>query len=173
MRTDYMLQQEVERVLMLLMPENRLVMRVVLHTGLRISDVLNLRTDQLAPRFWVRESKTGKAKMVGLPGPLLDDIRAQAGPVWAFPGVKKGSHRTRQAVWADIKRAARACRLPQNIGTHSGRKVYAVELLQKYGDMDRVRRALNHRYESVTMIYAMADHLLMQKFKRRGGARGA
>lgn len=158
---------------MLLMPANRLVMRVVLHTGLRISDVLNLKTEQLASRFWVRESKTGKAKMVGIPAPLLEDIRAQAGPVWAFPGAKKGSHRTRQTVWADIKRAARACRLPQNIGTHSGRKVYAVELLQKYGDMEKVRRALNHRYESVTMIYAMADHLLAQKFKRRGGSRGA
>lgn len=173
MRTEYLLQNEVERVLMLLMPANRLVMRVVLHTGLRISDVLALKTGQLGPRFWVRESKTGKAKMVGLPAPLLEDIKAQAGPVWAFPGAKKGSHRTRQAVWADIKRAARACRLPQNIGTHSGRKYYAVELMKKYGELEKVRRALNHRYESVTMIYAMADHLLKQKYKRRGGARGA
>lgn len=173
MRTEYLLQNEVERVLALLMPANRLVMRVVLHTGLRVSDVLTLKTEQLAPRFWVRESKTGKSKMVGLPAPLLEDIRAQAGPVWAFPGMKKGTHRTRQTVWADIKRAARACRLPQNIGTHSGRKVYAVELMRKYGEIEKVRRALNHRYESVTMIYAMADQLLKQKYKRRGGARGA
>ncbi len=173
MRTEYMLQNEVERVLMLLMPANRLVMRVVLHTGLRISDALTLKTEQLAPRFWVKEAKTGKSKLVGLPAPLLEDIKAQAGPVWAFPGQTKGKHRTRQAVWADIKRAARACRLPQNIGTHSGRKVYAVELMHKYGEIERVRRALNHRYESVTMIYAMADHLLQQKFKRRGGRRGA
>ena len=43
MKTEYLLHREVEQVLQLLTPENRLVMRVCLHTGLRISDVLALR----------------------------------------------------------------------------------------------------------------------------------
>lgn len=167
MRTEYLLEKEVDRVLSLLMPANRLVMRVVLHTGLRISDVLELKTEQLSRRFWIHEKKTGKARMVGLPADLLNDIMEQAGPDWAFPGQSPGKHRTRQAVWADIKRAARACRLPQNIGTHSGRKVYAVELMKKYGDIEVVRKRLNHRYESVTKIYAMADMFLEQKYRYR------
>lgn len=156
------------------MPENRLAVRVSLHTGLRISDVLCLKPEQLKPQFWVIESKTGKRKRVNLPGPLLEDLQHNSGKYWVFPGRNDPKkHRTRQAVWHDIKRAAAAFRLPQNVGTHSARKVYAVELLKKYGDLDRVRRALNHakRYPSTTLIYATADALLEAKYTRRGKKR--
>lgn len=157
MTTEYLLQREVELVLAALMPGNRLAMRVALHTGLRIGDVLALRTAQIKPRFWITEQKTGKRRCVGLPEDLRAEVLAQAGEVWAFPGRKPGKHRTRQAVWKDIKRAAKAFRLPVNAGTHSARKVYAVELMREYGDIKRVARNLNHSHEGTTMIYALAD----------------
>lgn len=172
LKTEYLLNREVDLVLSTLTPGNALALRAALHTGLRISDVLSIKTDKLAPRFWVTESKTGKRRQVGLPEPLLSDIKKQAGPVWAFPGRKPGKARTRQAVWKDVKRAARALRLPQNIGPHSARKVYAVELMQKYGDIERVRRALNHSGHAVTMIYALADRQLESKYRRRRSAAG-
>jgi site-specific recombinase XerD len=118
--------------------------------------------------MWVKESKTGKKKQVGLPGELLERVQAQAGEVWAFPSrTDPSKHRCRQAVWADVKRAAKAFRLPQNVGTHSMRKVYAVELMAKYGDIEKVRRALNHDSETTTMIYAMADKLLEARMARK------
>lgn len=172
MKTEYLLQREVDQVLSLLTQKNRLVMRTVLHTGLRVGDVLALESRQLAPHFWVTESKTGKRRQVGLPEPLLSDLKKQAGQRWVFPGRSPEKHHTRQAVWRDVKRAAQALRLPQNVGPHSARKVYAVELMAKYGDIDRVRRALNHSSESVTQIYAMADHLLESKNRRRRAAAG-
>lgn len=168
MKTEYLLEREVERVLAALMPSNRLVIRVCLHTGLRIGDVLALRTEQLSSRIWVTEAKTGKRKQVGLPGPLLDDLKAHAGPVYVFPSrCNPNAHRTRQTVWKDVKRAARAFRLPQNVGPHSFRKVYAVDLLHRYGDIERVRRALNHSSDALTMIYALADSNLRAKYNRR------
>ena len=172
MKTEYLLNREVDGVLATLMPANALVMRVALHTGLRVSDVLSLKTDQLAPRFWVTESKTGKRRQIGLPEPLLSDLKKCAGDPWVFPGKKPTAHRTRQAVWKDVKRAAAALRLPQNAAPHSARKVYAVELMQKYGDIERVRRALNHSSESVTLIYALADKQLENKYRRRRAAPG-
>ena len=71
MKTEYLLHREVEHVLAALMPVNRVVMRVCIHTGLRVGDVLALRTDQIAPRFWVTEQKTKKRRIVGLPSDLL------------------------------------------------------------------------------------------------------
>ena len=167
MRTEYMVQKEVELVLDLLTYENRLVMRVLLHTGLRIGDALQLRPQQLKPNFWITEQKTGKRRQVGLPEPLLADLRESADGEWVFPGSKPGKHRTRQAVWKDVKRAAAACRLTVNAAPHSARKVYAVDLLRKYGDIERVRRALNHGGIEVTLIYAMADKRLNAKGRRR------
>ena len=167
-----MLEKEVEQVLDLLTYENRLVLRVLLHTGLRIGDVLQLKPDQLKPNFWITEQKTGKRRQVGLPEPLLADLRDSADGEWVFPGQRPGKHRTRQAVWKDVKRAAAAARLTVNAAPHSCRKVYAVKLLERYGDIDRVRRALNHGGFEVTLIYAMADKRLTAKGRRRRAAPG-
>lgn len=142
-------------------------MRVILHTGLRISDVLRLRPEDLQQRRWITEQKTGKRRLVGFPADLLCDLRKECGKYWVFPGKNPKKHRTRQAVWFDVKRAAMLFRLPQNAGTHSARKVYAVELLKKYGDIESVQRVLRHKYPSTTMIYALADQLLEQKYKKK------
>lgn len=167
MTTEYLYRQEVERVLSALMPQNQLIVKVMLQTGMRLSDALNLRSEGLSTSGWYTESKTGKKRRYGLPRPLLEAVQEQAGPEWAFPGRKKGTHKTRQAVWKDIKRAAVAFRLPQNVGAHSFRKVYAVRLLEKYGKIERVQKSLNHASGSVTAIYAMADVLLDRKMKER------
>lgn len=165
--TEYLYQREVDRVLAALMPQNQLIVRVMLQTGMRLSDALRMPSEGLVGSGWYTEGKTGKRRRYGLPRPLLEAIRAQAGPVWAFPGRKPGTHKTRQAVWADIKRASRAFRLKQNVGAHSMRKVYAVRLMAKYGDLEKVRRNLNHSSSSITAIYAMADLLLERKRKGR------
>ena len=167
MRVEYLLEREVDQILSMLTEKNALIMRVAIHTGLRISDVLSLRTDNLRSHFWVTEQKTGKRRQVGLPDPLLSDIRNQAGKEWAFESPKTGRPQTRQAVWKDVKRASKALRLAQNVGPHSARKVFAVELMEKYGDLERVKRALNHSSDTVTMLYALADKQLVSKKKRR------
>lgn len=167
MKTEYLLEKEVDQVLSALTPQNRLIMRTALTTGLRISDVLELTPDKLKKNAWVTEKKTGKRRQIGLPEPLLSDLRKQTGKLWVFPGARPGKHKTRQAVWKDVKRAAKAFRLEVNVGPHSARKVYAVELLKRYGDIERVQRALNHESVTVTLIYAMADKLLEAKNRRR------
>ena len=106
MKTEYLLQREVDLVLAALTETNRLVMRTALHTGLRVGDVLQLQPWQLRPHFWVTEDKTGKRRQVGLPEPLLSDLRNHAGEHWVFPGRNPRKHHTRQAVWKDVKRAA-------------------------------------------------------------------
>lgn len=172
MRTEKLIDREVGRILAALTPSNALVCEVSLHTGLRVSDVLALRTDQLKPRFWVTESKTKKRKQVGLPAALLEDIRAQAGAVWAFPGRDPEKHRTRQAVWSDVKRAAALYRLPQNVGVHSFRKTYAADVMAAYGDLGKVQRMMNHSSPLCTMIYLLgAKAVLDGSAQRRRPAR--
>lgn len=191
-RVDYLYQRQLDRVLGLLMPSNSLVVRVQLHTGLRVGDVLRL-TFPLRQQQWITEGKTGKRRHIGLPQQLIDAIAADAAqyfpnrmqhyiweapprgvaPLWAFPSPRNWRvHRTRQAIWKDIKRAARACRLPQNVGTHSARKVYAVGVLRRSGgDLEAVQRALNHSDAGITMIYAMADKMLAERQQQRPGER--
>lgn len=168
-KTQFLIEDRLRLVLLSLSPDNRRVCEVMLHTGLRVGDVLALRTDQLKRQFGITEQKTRKRRRVGLPDALIEEIKAAAGgSPWAFPSPRDPSKpRTRQAVWKDIKRAQKAFRLPVNLGTHSMRKVYAVELMSKYGDLARVQRALLHENAATTALYALADQLTQRDIDAR------
>lgn len=169
LKTEYILNESMERVLGILTPSNRLVMRVALHTGLRVGDILQLQPHQLRRQFYVTEQKTGKRRRVNLTDDLIQELLAHSGKTWVFPHrLDPARHRTRQAVWADVKRAAVAYRLPANVAPHTARKMYAVDLLERYGDIERVRRALNHSSSSVTVLYACADKLVRQGRRKKG-----
>lgn len=147
-----------------LTPQNRLALEISMATGLRISDVLNLRTEALRSskdrRISVRELKTGKTRRVFLSLELYRRALALAGKVFIFENrLDWRKPRTRQAVYKDLKRVAKIFRLKENIAPHSARKTWAVEEYHKDRDLKRVQRLLNHSDEAVTMIYALADQL--------------
>lgn len=166
MKSDYIRHQELLHILSLLTEPNRLACEISLYTGLRIGDVLSLKADRVKEKFTIREEKTGKRRVVRLSRDLLDRCHREAGRVWVFEGrLDPYAHRTRQAVYRDIKRAAAAYRLPGRlqISPHSCRKVYAVRAIQQGASLAKVQQLLNHSDEAVTMLYAMADRLTARK----------
>lgn len=140
----------------LLTPTNALIVETMLRTGLRVSDVLGIRTAQLKPRFTVSESKTGKRRRVSIGRKWCEVLQSQAGACYVFEHAKDPTkHRTRQAVWHDVKRAAKAMRLPQNVAPHSARKSYAVDEYRKSGSISKVCERLNHDRIETTVLYLL------------------
>ena len=148
--------------------ENRLAITVSLLTGLRIGDVLNLRSrDLLRDRITITEEKTLKRRTIRVPDKLRDELQGIAGKIYVFENrLSARKHRTRQAVYKDIKRAAKAFRIKRNISCHTARKIYAVSEYKKDFSVARVKKLLNHSNEAVTMIYAIADELTERKTTR-------
>lgn len=161
MRSDFVEKDILGHILFALTEQNRLACRVALETGLRIDDVLSLPSEVLKREtFTVCESKTGKKKRCRLSAALRRDLRHVAGKKYIFPHrIDPERHRTRQAVYSDIKRAARLFRVKKNVTPHSMRKAYAVDLMRRYGDITKVAEALNHDkdFMQTTMLYALAD----------------
>lgn len=173
-RTDFIERAELEHILAALMPPNRLALEVAMATGLRIGDVLGIRTAQLVNtkdrRVTVCERKTGKGRRVTLPRPLYDRLLRQSGRLYVFSHRSDWRRpRTRQAVWKDLKRASRLFRCRVNLAPHSVRKVWAVCEYRKDGSLGRVRKLLNHSSYAVTALYAMADELTARKHRKRTG----
>lgn len=152
---------EFEHILAALTPPNRLACELSACTGLRISDVLNLRSERLQERMSVRELKTGKTRLIRVPKALLDRLIAQKGKIFVFEGrLDYRKPRTRQSVYKDLCRAAKLFRVTEtHLSPHSARKIYAVSEYRRTGSLKRVQELLNHEDEAVTMIYAMADQL--------------
>lgn len=163
MRSDFVERDILGHVLFALTESNKLACRVSLETGLRIDDVLELPVDVLRNKsFTVIEKKTGKKKTCRLSEALKRDLRRVCGKYYIFPHrYDEKRHRTRQAVYSDLKRAAKLFRVKDNITPHTMRKAYAVDLMRRYGDLKKVAEALNHdpKFQGTTMIYALADIL--------------
>lgn len=153
-------------VLRLLTPVNRLVVRVAAETGLRISDVLSLSVQQfyIANRnngyVTVLEKKTHKKRRVHLSVSLRRDllqIVSNYSPFLFCNRLDNNKPRTRQAVWKDLNRAAKALRFDGQISPHSIRKMAAMEKLQASGgDPFVVSKWLCHSDMAVTAVYLMA-----------------
>lgn len=164
MRTDAVSQAAARTVLAALTPTNRLIMRVALATGLRIGDVVALRATAVDKRrCTVREAKTGKTRRIYWPKDLWLDLRRWRGQEWLFPGrLDPGKHWTRQAVWRDVKRAAKAFRLPGNLAPHSARKAYAQQIAAHNGQ-EAARRKLGHADMATTLVYTLARTIDLDK----------
>lgn len=159
MRSDFIHKDVVGHVLYALTDANRLVCMVALETGLRVGDIVSLKTADLYKKSFVLiEQKTNKKRTIRLREGLRNELIKQAGKVYVFEHrTDPKKHRSRQAVYNDIKRAGKLFRIKQNISPHSLRKIYAVDLYHKTGSLDKVMQALNHNNDAVTMIYAIAD----------------
>lgn len=159
LRTDWVCHDDMAFVLRLLTPANALAIELALDTGLRIGDVLAIETDVLrkGQRISVLEHKTGKTKRVYIPKKLHTRLLMQAGVRFVFQHrTDPMRHRTRQAVWADVKRAAKALRIKSNVAPHSSRKVYAVQVYKEKG-LEACRQALNHSDVNTTLIYLLSE----------------
>lgn len=161
MRSAYISPEDFQKLASKLQPANLLAVRIAAQTGLRIDDVLALRIEKLKIRLTVTEKKTGNKRRVYIGKKLLKEIlkfigRRKKG--FVFPHrFKRGCHRTRQAVFKDIKNQARALKINTQISPHTFRKVYAVNLYKRTKNLATVQRILGHKKMETTLIYALAD----------------
>ena len=166
-------------ILAAMMPGNALAVEASLATGLRIDDVLSIHTDTVrrTTRPYIRDSKTGKSHRVYIPRELRERMLAQAGRVYVWEHRTDWTrHKTRQAVYKDMRHAAavweRNGKLGAHVSPHSARKCAAVRAYKR-GGLDAAAALLNHDpgHPLVTMLYALADHA-GGSARRSGGRRG-
>jgi hypothetical protein len=169
MKTEYLLNREMEHVLAALTPDNELVMRACLQTGLRVSDVHPTFCGSLNATEARLTSFQTACLVLGVPVPLRPG-KAQFDPLERFRMASTSSEVNPTILRLPVFDSVTQKRLPiwsLFKFSHSARKVYAVELMDKYGDIRKVQKVLKHRYESTTLMYAMADSLLQKRLKKR------
>lgn len=177
MQSEWVNDEVMDLILATMLPVNRLAVEVSLKTGLRISDVLSLKTAtvQRTARPYVRDSKTGKNHRIYLGTELRTRLLAQAGSIWVFEGrLDPKKHRTRQAVFKDMEQAVSVVKRAQHvesdkhISPHSARKCAAVRAYQK-GGLEAAQALLVHDEDHplVTLVYALSDKAPSSKRRRK------
>ena len=146
---------------------DRCMLKLMLNSGLRPSEVLNLTwrdVDLQTGKVLVREGKGKKDRQVWVAEETLDMMRQwrETTPVseYCFPTL--GGRRINDRVFrAMVKRRALKVGIEKDVHPHTLRHTYATELYRETKDIRMVQKALGHANLATTMIYThiVDDHM--------------
>mgnify|MGYP003450017602 FL=1 len=163
---------------------DRAMLEVRYATGLRVSELINLRQsevnlnqgvlrirgkgdrERLIPfgeesQRWIREFMTG---------PRLE-ILLERQSEYLFP-TRRGDRMTRQAFWHIIKRYAKKADIEARLSPHTLRHAFATHLLNHGADLRVVQMLLGHSDLSTTQIYTHVARERMKELHAQHHPRG-
>ena len=146
-------------------PKYALISRILLETGFRVSDVLNLKKRDVVhlerEKRQITERKTQKKRELKLSDKLREDLLEYASREklrttdFMFPSTRlnRSKHISRHQVFRVMKKAARDAGLEGVISPHSCRKTYARKKFVEHGDIFELQKDMRHTYVSTTLGY--------------------
>ena len=153
---------------------DRAMLEVLYATGLRVSELVNLRLDQLNLRQGVIRviGKGNKERLIPLGEESVDwlnryirDVRPEyfkgQPDATLFPS-NRGTPQTRQTFWHAIKRYAIVAGITKPMSPHVLRHAFATHLLNHGADLRVVQMLLGHSDISTTQIYT---HIAKERLK--------
>ena len=143
---------------------DQLILELALGTGLRVSELSNLKVEDLYLKkgqnsLLVRNGKGGKARVVQFGARLKQLVKQyleyrKSGSPYLFPSQRR-RRMTRCGLQQVFKRWARKAGLPRRYSIHSLRHTYAVRLYKASGyNLRLVQKQLGHSSVSTTQVYA-------------------
>ena len=164
---------------------DRAMLEMLYGSGLRVSELVNLRADQVdwEENFLRITGKGNKTRYVPLGGVAAKALRSYL--TYARSRLlrngrradvlflsNRGERLTRDRVRQIIKERARAAGLPENVYPHIMRHSFATHLLENGADLRVIQDMLGHASLSTTQIYTHVDQKrlvsLHQSFHPRG-----
>lgn len=146
MRTRALKPEELRRLKKHLVPRDALAVQIAHDTGLRVSDVLRIKSKDVKPKMAVTEKKTNKTRTVRLRKRTVSDAREYAlhGGVYLIDC-------NRSTIYRNIKKACKLLQF-QNVSMHSVRKTYAQGFCKRHG-IKATQEELQHENIYTTMGY--------------------
>jgi len=138
---------------------NRAMMSLMLHCGLRLSEVTNLRPSNInltKGKLRVESGKGNKDRDLAIPEyltDLLDSWRKKRPQGDYFFTTLKGEKLSSRYVQNMVKRYSQKAGITKNISPHSLRHTYATQYYRQTKDIETLRRILGHSDISTTTIY--------------------
>jgi integrase/recombinase XerD len=144
---------------------DRAILEVLYATGLRVSELIGLRVDDLDMQVGIVTcfGKGSKERLVPLGEIALSWVRrylAEVRPVMAGPRSRsvlflsrRGGHLSRMGLWGIVRRHAVTAGVERVLTPHVMRHSFATHLLEGGADLRAVQAMLGHADISTTQIY--------------------
>lgn len=140
--------------------KHRVLFAVIYDCGLRISEVINLKVEDMdfnRKLIHIRQSKHKKDRYVPI-SPLtirgLKQYLKTSNPkIWAFNGKVRGQPMSKQGIRHAFKAAVKRAGIEKQVCVHTLRHCYATHLLEMGLDIVSVKNQLGHAEIRTTMMY--------------------
>ena len=138
---------------------NKAMISLMLHCGLRVSEVINLRPGNInltKGKLRVENGKGNKDRDLAIPEyltDLFDSWRKKRPQSDFFFSTLKGKKLSIRYLQQMVKRYAKKAGLSKRISPHTLRHTYATQYYKQTKDIETLRRILGHSDISTTTIY--------------------
>ena len=138
---------------------NKTMMSLMLHCGLRLSEIINLRPGSInltKGKLRVESGKGSKDRDLAIPEyltDLFDSWRKKRPQSDFFFSTLKGKKLSIRYLQQMVKRYAQKAGLSKRISPHTLRHTYATQYYKQTKDIETLRRILGHSDISTTTIY--------------------
>jgi integrase/recombinase XerD len=163
---------------------DRAMLEVLYATGVRVSELINLKMSQINLNQGVLRivGKGDRERLIPLgdeaqdwikefvDGPRIE-ILLERQTDYLFP-TRRGDRMTRQAFWHIIKRYAKKAGVKKKLSPHTVRHAFATHLLNNGADLRVVQLLLGHSDVSTTQIYTHVARERMKELHSRHHPRG-
>lgn len=153
---------------------NYLFLKVLFDTGLRLSEITNLRIDNLNSEdsmIHVKKTKTDVDRYVVLSEQtktlLLDFINTQNIQNYIFTDFKVDKPLTTSAVECFISRLKKKLKLSENVTPHKWRHTFATKYIRSGGNLETLRLLMGHSNLNTTQKYMHLDKFDILKEYRK------
>ncbi len=150
-------------------PKHRLVLKLCYGMGLRVSEVVAIKMEDIDTQrmlVLIRRAKGKRDRYVPLPQSVLKELRNYYRKYqpedFLFEGQYGGAYAKRSAQ-AVFKTAMRKANIHKRVGIHSLRHSYATHLLEYGTDMAFIQKLLGHANIRTTGIYARVSETHLAK----------
>lgn len=150
--------------------KHRLIIKLLYSSGLRLSELINLKVCdlELEERIgWVRKGKGAKDRMFIISSKLIDELKEYLKNKKDFDYVFSGRNgkMSERNVQKIIKVAAKKAGIEKKISTHTLRHSFATHLLEAGENIRKIQELLGHSNLSTTQIYTHVSTEELKKIK--------
>lgn len=150
--------------------KHRTILYVVYSSGLRVSEVVNLKISDIDSNrmtIFVKDSKGNKDRYTILAQETLNELRnyykLYRPKDWLFPGADESEHLSVRSVQKVFKKACMKAKINKDVGIHSLRHSFATHLLEYGTDIRYIQELLGHSSTKTTQIYTHVTNKDLRK----------
>lgn len=153
------------------------MLQLLYATGLRVSELVTLRSHNLKDGYLLVRGKGGKERIVPTGDVAAATLQAwrdglDSGQTWLFPS-PRGGHLSRNAFWVRMRRYAVLAGIPrERVSPHKLRHSFATHLVENGAELRAVQLMLGHSDIATTEIYTHVARARLKQIHGRAHPRG-